>query len=89
MTSTPDPAADHVLVHYADIELDNGENLRDLNVGDHLELSEPTAGMRPGTWQVVAWRGDPAFPDEAVMRPVSAAEALAALSAPAPSKETV
>ncbi|WP_098892246.1 hypothetical protein [Streptomyces sp. or3] len=73
----PTPASDLVTVHYADVELDNGENLRDLAVGDYLELAEPTAGMTPGTWRVVAWHGDdPVFPDEAVMRPVSTAEVL-------------
>ncbi|MFF6904548.1 hypothetical protein ACFY9Q_01230 [Streptomyces sp. NPDC012389] len=75
-TPTPDRPAALVTVHYADVELDNGENLRDLAVGDYLELAEPTAGMTPGTWQVVAWHGDPVFPDEAVMRPVSTAEVL-------------
>lgn len=68
---------DLVTVHYADVELDNGENLRDLAVGDYLELAVPAAGLAPGTWQVVAWHGhDPAFPDEAEMRPVSTAEVL-------------
>jgi hypothetical protein len=76
MPTSPTPA-DLVTVHYSDVELDNGENLRGLAVGDYLELAEPTAGMAPGAWQVVAWRGeDPAFPDGAVMRPVSTAEVL-------------
>ncbi|MFD7861834.1 hypothetical protein [Streptomyces sp. NPDC059783] len=65
-----------VTVNPFDVELDNGENLRDLAVGDYLELAETAAGMSPGTWQVVAWHGDPTFPDEAVMRPVSTAEVL-------------
>ncbi|TPM76470.1 hypothetical protein FKO01_63855 [Mesorhizobium sp. B2-3-3] len=76
MPTSPTPA-DLVTVHYADVECSNGENLRTLAAGDYLELSEPTAGMSPGTWQVVAWHGeDPAFPDGAVMRPVSTAEVL-------------
>ncbi|MFJ6810622.1 hypothetical protein ACIQRK_32240 [Streptomyces anulatus] len=71
------PTSDRVTVHYADIECDDGENLRTLSVGDYLELAEPAAGMTPGTWQVVAWHGDdPVFPEEAVMRPVSNAEVL-------------
>ncbi|MFI9194190.1 hypothetical protein ACIG0A_33430 [Streptomyces californicus] len=73
--TSPTPAA-LMTVHYADVELDNGENIRALAVGEYLELAEPTAGMAPGTWQVVAWHGDPVFPDEAVMRPVSTAEVL-------------
>ncbi|MEU5490327.1 hypothetical protein AB0G98_21630 [Streptomyces sp. NPDC020196] len=76
-TPTNPMTADIVTVYYADVELDNGENLRDLAVGDFLELAEPTAGMRAGTWQVASWHGeDPAFLDEAVMRPVSTAEVL-------------
>ncbi|MFF2852624.1 hypothetical protein ACFVT5_40985 [Streptomyces sp. NPDC058001] len=71
MPSTPSPLTEQqldetVTVNYADVELDNGENLRDLGVGDYLELSETVAGMTPGTWQVVAWRGE--FQDKAVMR---------------------
>ena len=79
MTPTPTnpTTAGLVTVYYADVELDNGENLRGLAVGDFLELAEPTAGMSPGTWQAVSWHGeDPAFLDEAVMRPVPPAEVL-------------
>ncbi|TXS78662.1 hypothetical protein [Streptomyces sp. sk2.1] len=59
-----------VTVSCSDVRLDNGENLRDLAVGDHLELSEPAAGMRPGTWQVVDFHGR--FRDRATMRLVPA-----------------
>lgn len=69
MTTTPAPA-DVVTVDCFDVELDNGENLKALAVGDHLELSEPAAGMRPGTWQVVDFHGR--FRDQATMRPVPA-----------------
>jgi len=70
--TTETPA--EITVHYFDVELDNGENLRDLAVGCYLDLAEPVAGMHPGTWQVVAWQGEDL--DEAVMRPVPVAEVL-------------
>ncbi|MGW1468469.1 hypothetical protein ACWCPT_29505 [Streptomyces sp. NPDC002308] len=86
MTSTPARiAAAHVTVNCFDVEFDNGEDLRGLDVGCYLELAEPVAGMAPGTWQVMAWQGDDL--DEAVMRPVSAAEELAALATPTSSEE--
>ncbi|MFE7105600.1 hypothetical protein ACFU98_10755 [Streptomyces sp. NPDC057575] len=59
-----------VTVSCSDVRLNNGENLKALAVGDSLELSEPTAGMQPGTWQVVAYHGE--FQDRATMRPVPA-----------------
>ncbi|MFB6873721.1 hypothetical protein [Streptomyces sp. NPDC056323] len=74
MTTTPATAADCVTVNCFDVRLDNGENLKDLAVGDHLDLPEPAAGMQPGTWQVVAYHGE--FQDQATMRPVAVTEEL-------------
>ncbi|MFE7395692.1 hypothetical protein [Streptomyces sp. NPDC057557] len=68
----PAPAADFVTVNCFDVQLDNGENLKALAIGDHLDLSEPAAGMQPGTWQVVAYHGE--FQDRATMRPAAATE---------------
>ena len=59
-----------VTVDCFDVQLDNGENLKALSVGDHLDLSEPAAGMQAGTWQVVAYHGE--FWDRATMRLVTA-----------------
>jgi hypothetical protein len=44
-----------VVVNCADVELDSGENLLDLGVGNYLELDRPTAGMQPGTWRLTAY----------------------------------
>ncbi|MFJ1695720.1 hypothetical protein ACIOHC_11300 [Streptomyces sp. NPDC088252] len=74
MTATPATAADFVTVDCFDVQLDNGESLKALAVGDYLDLTEPAAGMQPGTWQVVAYHGE--FQDQAAMRPVSTAEML-------------
>ncbi|MEW9521859.1 hypothetical protein [Streptomyces tubercidicus] len=52
-----------------DVELDNGENLKDLGVGNVLELDQPTAGMEPGAWLLVAYEGD--FQDRARLRRLS------------------
>lgn len=48
----------HMNVHHSSIELDNGETLLDLAVGDYLELTEPVAGLHPGTWQLKDWNSD-------------------------------
>ncbi|MEU7338650.1 hypothetical protein [Streptomyces sp. NPDC007074] len=42
-----------VVVNCADVEMENGESLRSLAVGDDLDLDEPAAGLRPGTWRVM------------------------------------
>ncbi|MFF8422868.1 hypothetical protein [Streptomyces sp. NPDC015680] len=60
------------LAHCFDVQLDNGGNLKDLTVGDYLDLTEPAAGMQVGLWQVVAYHGK--FQDRATMRPVSSTE---------------
>lgn len=70
MTTTPATAADVVTVDCFDVQLDNGENLKVLAVGDYLELTEPAAGMTPGMWQVIAFQG--ATQDQAAMRLVPA-----------------
>ncbi|WP_329595878.1 hypothetical protein OG195_44735 (plasmid) [Streptomyces sp. NBC_01362] len=57
-------------VNCFDVQLDNGENLKALAVGDYLNLTEPAAGMQAGTWQVVAYHGE--FWDRATMRLVTA-----------------
>ncbi|MFB7359616.1 hypothetical protein [Streptomyces gardneri] len=44
-----------VTVDCFDVELDNGETLATLGVGSYLELAEPVAGMRPGTWLLLAY----------------------------------
>lgn len=62
----PDTPAHEVTVNCCDVELDNGENLKALGVGNHLELNEPAAGMRPGTWALVAYHGQ--FQDRATLR---------------------
>lgn len=50
--------ADTVTVDCFDVELDNGETLADLGVDNYLELGETVAGMRPGTWLVLAYDED-------------------------------
>ncbi|MEU9849320.1 hypothetical protein [Streptomyces sp. NPDC047985] len=62
----PDTLAHEVTVDCFDAQLDNGENLKDLGVGGYLELAEPTAGMHPGTWQLVEYHGE--FQDQATLR---------------------
>ena len=90
------PSLDEITVDCFDVEIYNGENLKALGVGNYLELDKPTVGMRPGTWQLVAYHGE--FQDQATLRPVPAAEIaalrrsesekLAALFAPTtPTKE--
>ncbi|MFE9491457.1 hypothetical protein ACFYNF_34310 [Streptomyces sp. NPDC006641] len=68
----PDTLAHEVTVDCFDVQLDNGENLKDLTVGDYMDLTEPAAGMQVGLWQVVAYHGK--FQDRATMRPVSSTE---------------
>lgn len=51
----PEPTA---TVDCFDVELDNGETLVTLGVGNYLELAEPVAGMRPGTWLLLAYEED-------------------------------
>ncbi|MFI6862622.1 hypothetical protein ACIBKZ_22465 [Streptomyces sp. NPDC050421] len=68
----PDTTPTTLTIHCCDIELSDGENLKALGTGNYLELAEPTAGMEPGTWQVVDYHGE--FQDRATMRPVSVAE---------------
>ncbi|MFG3244145.1 hypothetical protein [Streptomyces sp. NPDC048157] len=68
----PDTLAHEVTVDCFDVQLDNGENLKDLAVGDYLDLTEPAAGVQVGLWQVVAYHGE--FQDRATMRPVSSTE---------------
>lgn len=64
-----------VTVHCCDIELDNGESLKDLGVGNYLELRRNAAGMRPGTWLLVEYHGE--FHDRATLRRPSAEEIAA------------
>lgn len=59
-------------VNCADIEMDNGENLRALRIGNHLELDRPAAGLKPGTWLLTAYHGD--AEEQATLRLLSASE---------------
>lgn len=47
-----------VVVDCANVEMDDGENLLALGVGNYLELDKPTAGMQPGTWRLTAYLDD-------------------------------
>jgi hypothetical protein len=67
--------ADTVTVDCIDIELDNGENLLDLGVGNYLEVAEPIAGMSTGSWVLVAYEGDgDAWSTRAQLRRLTAEE---------------
>lgn len=55
-----------------DIELNNGENLKDLGVGNLLELDAPAGGLSAGTWRLSAYHGD--FQDQATLVRVTVAE---------------
>jgi hypothetical protein len=68
-----------VVVNCADVELDSGENLLDLGVGNYLELDRPTVGMQPGTWRLTAYRDE----GTAHMRRLSDKEIRAARNAEA------
>ncbi|MYW46350.1 hypothetical protein [Streptomyces sp. SID161] len=68
-----------VVVDCADVELESGENLRALGVGNDLDLDEPTAGMQPGTWRLTAYADD----GTARMRRLSGKEIQAARAAEA------
>ncbi|PSK57011.1 hypothetical protein B0E38_02542 [Streptomyces sp. 111WW2] len=63
-------------VNCYDIQLDNGENLKDLGEGNYLELDQAAAGLAPGTWLLLAYEGD--FQETAVMRRLSQEEIKAA-----------
>ena len=70
-----------VEVDCAAVELDNGENLHYLGVGNDLDLDRPTAGMQPGTWRLTGYgtEGD----GTARMRRLSDSEVHAARNAEA------
>lgn len=68
-----------VVVNCADVELENGENLHYLGVGNDLDLDHLTAGMQPGTWRLTAYGDD----DTARMRRLSDSEVQAARNAEA------
>lgn len=70
-----------VVVNCSDVELENGENLQYLGVGNDLDLDRPTAGMQPGTWRLTAY-GDEAD-GTAHMRRLSDKEIRAARNAEA------
>jgi hypothetical protein len=72
-------ARTEVVVDCADVELDDGENLKDLGEGNYLELAKPTAGMHPGIWVLTAYEDD----DKARMRRMTAEEIQAARRAEA------
>lgn len=59
-------------VNCADIELNNGENLKALYVGDVLELDQPAAGLPAGSWRVIEFHGE--FLDRATLRNTSTEE---------------
>jgi hypothetical protein len=50
------PVREITVDHWA-IELDNGESLRDLNVGDAVDLHD-MPGQFQGLWIAVKWDGD-------------------------------
>ncbi|MFJ5294489.1 hypothetical protein [Streptomyces sp. NPDC088348] len=93
-TRTPATSPNEMTVDCFDVELDNGENLKDLGEGNYLELAQLAAGMRPGTWQLIEYHGE--FQDRATLRRLSAedisayrqaeSEKLAALFAPTAAK---
>lgn len=68
-----------VVVKCSDVELENGENLHYLGVGNDLDLDRHTAGMQPGTWRLTEYGDD----DTARMRRLSDKEVQAARSAEA------
>lgn len=49
-----------VTVDCRDVQMDDGENLKALGVGNYLELDRTTAGMRPGVWLLTAYHGESA-----------------------------
>lgn len=58
MDTTPDTATETV-INASDIELEGGDvMLQELSVGDPVEIEQPTAGMSPGIWRVVAFETD-------------------------------
>ncbi|MEU4051312.1 hypothetical protein AB0F09_19195 [Streptomyces olivaceus] len=63
-------------VNCFDIELDSGENLKDLGEGNYLELDQSAGGLAPGIWLLLAYEGD--FQETAVMRRLSREEIQAA-----------
>lgn len=67
---------DTTTVNCFDIELDSGENLKDLGEGNYLDLDQPAGGLTPGTWVLLAYEGD--FQETAVMRRLSQEEIQAA-----------
>lgn len=65
-------------VNCHDVELDNGETLADLGIGNYLELDQTVAGMAPGTWVLVAYEGDHGIRERAQMHQLTREEIQAA-----------
>lgn len=51
-------APTEMTVNCFDVQMDDGENLKALGVGNFLELDRETAGMRPGVWLLTAYHGE-------------------------------
>ncbi|MGW5691505.1 hypothetical protein ACWEWX_11240 [Streptomyces asiaticus] len=68
-------ATTEVTVSCLDIQMDDGENLKALGVGNYLELDRPTAGMAPGTWRLTAYHGE--FAEQATLRLLTTDEVAA------------
>lgn len=68
-------APTEVTVSCLDVQMDDGENLKALGVGNYLELDRPTAGMAPGTWRLTAYHGE--FAEQATLRLLTADEVAA------------
>ncbi|MET7933457.1 hypothetical protein [Streptomyces sp. NPDC005322] len=68
-------SATEATVNCHDVQMDDGENLTALGVGNYLELDRPTVGMAPGTWRLTAYRGE--FDERATLRLMTAGEVAA------------
>lgn len=68
-------APTEVTVNCFDVQMDDGENLKALGVGNYLELDRPTAGLRPGVWRLTAYHGE--FSERATLRLMSRDEIAA------------
>jgi hypothetical protein len=65
-TTVPQTLSAEVTVNCREVQMDDGENLKALDVGNYLELDRPTAGMCPGVWLLTAYHGE--FSERATLR---------------------
>lgn len=68
-------SATEATVNCRDVQMDDGENIKALGVGNYLELDRPTAGMAPGTWRLTAYHGE--FAERATLRLLTGDEVAA------------